>query len=343
MMLSKPLSSILVLLSACTTQPDPLGPQRGEVLALRQKGITLGLFATDSTLESLNYYLPMVEEIQALGATHLSVVVRWVQSQIHSSDIEPMAGITPEDAVFTKVVQRARSLGMEVMVLPTIHLSQQGKGQWRGVLKPANHTAWWKAYQDFIIHYATLAQKAEAQWMVVGSELITMEAQLQNWHALIREVGEVFTGKLTYSANWDHYEPIAFWQDLDAIGLSWYPPRYTGPHPDVVARAQCQKLSDFASVQGRPILFTEVGFPAHGNAATRPWDQQTKTKRSRPEIQAQLWHETLTHWQDCKGLDGLYAWNWFAGQSTVGRTGFGLRGQPAARVLQLWFNTGGER
>ena len=38
----------------------------------------------------------------------------------------------------------------------------------------------------------------------------------------IAYVRQTFKGKLTYSANWDHYSGIGFWDDLDLIGMNSY-------------------------------------------------------------------------------------------------------------------------
>src|SRR3989442_847466 len=56
----------------------------------------------------------------------------------------------------------------------------------------------------------------------LGSELSWSQGRGERWRALIAKVRRAFPGELTYSANWDDYENVGFWDALDLVGLSGY-------------------------------------------------------------------------------------------------------------------------
>ena len=62
----------------------------------------------------------------------------------------------------------------------------------------------------------------------VGTELKAFaKKRPEFWKQLIQKVRTVYSGPLTYAANWDEYHEISFWQDLDYIGCLLY----TSPSP----------------------------------------------------------------------------------------------------------------
>lgn len=309
-----------------------------------RRGVALGLFASTPDPEYQQVlYLPMLREIAALGATDVQLSIRWVQPDVTAVHMAPARGVTPDDATVRALLAEARRLGLRVFVLPIVHLPVQKPGLWRGTLAPANPEAWWAAYRKFILHYATLAA-GQAELLAVGSELVSLERDEARWRALITEVRTVFPGRLTYSANWDHFEPVHFWDALDVIGVSAYWPLATAPGADEASMARAwvgfrTQLERFAAARQRLYVLTEVGFPSHAFAAVRPWDHG---HRGPPDLEAQhrAWRATFRAWHDAPRLAGLFAWNWF-GHGGPADNGYTPRGKPAESLLKFWFSGGG--
>jgi len=44
----------------------------------------------------------------------------------------------------------------------------------------------------------------------------------QEWKKLIQNIRKIYSGQLTYAANFDNYQNIAFWEDLDVMGINAY-------------------------------------------------------------------------------------------------------------------------
>jgi len=108
----------------------------------------------------------------------------------------------------------------------------------------------------------------------------------KKWRVLIAKVRTVFGGKLTYAANFDHYQEVQFWDALDIIGIN----AYFELRPDLrldnlearltdgwrrvfdnIDRFRRQIQSNPAGV--KPILFTELGYTQRRHSTVKPWAQ----------------------------------------------------------------------
>src|SRR5262245_59912665 len=155
-----------------------------------------------------------MEAMQAVGANSVVLPVFWLAHDDTSTAIEPLPYGVPQeayDAAAVEIARRAHARGLAFELLPILKLERLEPGHWRGTLAPKDWSAWWAAYRSFILHHARVAEACRAEIFVVGSELGTTEAQRDLWSALIQEVRSIFHGALLYSANWDHYEAVVFW------------------------------------------------------------------------------------------------------------------------------------
>src|SRR6185437_14398256 len=86
-----------------------------------------------------------------------------------------------------------------------------------------------------IDHYADLAGQGGATMLVIGTELKTMSgsAYTSRWEQIVASVRRRFAGRLTYAANWNEYQQVRFWGDLDYIGVDAYYPLSELPAPTV--------------------------------------------------------------------------------------------------------------
>ena len=202
--------------------------------------------------------------------------------------------------------------------------------------------AWWASYGAFINHYATIGQDAGVSLLAVGSELVSMERHKDRWTALIARVRATFRGRLTYSANWDHFEPVPFWDQLDVVGVTAYQGLSRKSDPtvdDLVAgwAAFRTKLQGWAARNDYKYLFTEVGYPSR-KGAFRPW-AYGEDGPADPELQRKCYEALRLVWQDDPRLQGLYLWNWF-GLGGLQDAGYTPRGKPAEQVLKAWWADG---
>ncbi|MCB9547841.1 MAG: hypothetical protein H6706_18630 [Myxococcales bacterium] len=281
----------------------------------------------------------MVDEIAAEGASHLSVVVQWAQPDVTATTLAPHPKESQPDRVIRRLIRRAHGRGLKVMVFPIIWVEAREVGEWRGTLAPVSPEAWWRSYGAFILHYARLAAEERAEVFSVGSELASMEADEAHWRALIADVRGVFGGQLLYSANWDHYVDVPFWDALDFVGLTAYYTLTDSHDPseaDLTAAWQRIRgdIMPFIEKVGRPLVFTELGYVSQDGVASAPWDYT----RERPvdlEEQRRCFAAFAAAWQDEPALGGVFFWNWWGPGGPTDRW-YTLKGKPALEVVRAW-------
>lgn len=111
---------------------------------------------------------------------------------------------------------------------------------------------------------------------------------LGHWRQLISAVREAYQGKLTYAANFDHYDQVAFWRELDFIGINSYFSLRSNldDHPDTQELLQrfrgawdsiFRQVDSFRAGRGledTPILFTEIGYTFRRHSTVEPWNHE---------------------------------------------------------------------
>lgn len=320
--------------------PEPLARP-----ASFRRGISLGLFAsTSNEQEQRAIYERLLDEITEAGATDVSIVVRWSQETVASSEIRPGEGVTVEDELVRHVLREARARGMRTFLMPIIWLRERKMGVWRGTIRPDDEAQWWAQYTAFIHHYARLAEEEGVGLYSVGSELLSMETELERWVELITSTRALYSGELTYSANWDHFEVPTFWDELDVVGMTAYQELGTKANPDLEDLGRgwspfVQRLSIWAREHDYRYLFTEIGYPSHERGAAYPWNYSANA-RADHVLQAKCYAAMYRQWQSDARLEGLYVWNWFGFRDRSDR-GYTPRGKMAEEILKRWY--GGER
>jgi hypothetical protein len=67
-------------------------------------------------------------------------------------------------------------------------------------------------------------------------------AKDEHWSALITDVRKAYKGKLTYVARADHFEQLAFWNEMDFVGLSGVGDLLADPAKDKARAARATEL-----------------------------------------------------------------------------------------------------
>ncbi len=282
----------------------------------------------------------MVEEIAATGATHLSIVAQWGQPDVHASEVAPHPKETTSDAVVRGVLRQARANGLRVMLFPILWVQKRAIGEWRGTLAPTDAEAWWRSYERFILHYAQMAAEEDVALFSVGSELASLEGDEVRWRRLIAKVRAVYPGRLLYSANWDHYREVPFWDAVDYIGLTAYyrlTEKYDATEAELTAAWAGIKrdLLKWQATIDRPMLFTELGYPSLDGAARAPWDYTQGTAMDHEE-QRRCFEAFTKTWRGETALGGVFFWNWW-GPDDGQNTWYTIKGKPAEKVVRAWF------
>ena len=174
------------------------------------------------------------------------------------------------DAGLTETAAQASTAGIRTMLKPHIWLIEEVEGEWRGTIDfdtEADWIRWEDDYRAFILHYAILAEETGMEAFSLGVELRSAVLERPHfWDQLISEVRTVYSGQLTYGANWyREYEEIGFWSQLDFIGVHAYFPLTASLDPTVDEllegwQPHLETLESLHRMHRKPILFTEIGY-----------------------------------------------------------------------------------
>jgi catechol 2,3-dioxygenase-like lactoylglutathione lyase family enzyme len=126
------------------------------------------------------------------------------------------------------------------------------------------------------------------------------------WRQLIRRIRMLYTGQLTYAANFDQYTEVGFWDELDIISINaYFPLRKTllASHEEYLLEEVLRTgwsqifggIDHFSrqhGLQQKPILFTEIGYTSRKNSTIEPWASQGISLIPSPEgEQAVIWQD----------------------------------------------------
>ena len=120
-------------------------------------------------------------------------------------------------------IRDAHALGLKVMVKPHVWV----QGSWAGTVEPPSPDGWrtwFERYRAALLPIARIAAEESAEALSIGTELekTTQRPGMAGHH---RRGAAGVSGLLTYAAhNVEEAEAVPFWDELDAIGVTLYPP-----------------------------------------------------------------------------------------------------------------------
>jgi len=259
-------------------------------------------------------------------------------------------GYGRQDSLYIAIIRKIRDKGLYVHLKPHLWMSEG----WRSNVSLDSKTEWdnwFRSYSTNMLHYAQMAETAGAELFCIGTELrSSIMEQPKAWCELISKIKAIYSGKLTYAANWhDEYEHVTFWDELDYIGVQAYFPLTEGKNPDLESikkgwEPHLKTLESFSQEHAKPILFTEVGYKSEAAATIKPWEwgntlgilYQKKSDRTQQLAYEALfqmaWHKT---W-----FAGVHIWEWNTQSTREGaktNLNFSPRFKPAENTIAKWF------
>ena len=217
----------------------------------------------------------------------------------------------------------ARKAGVQTMLKPHIWMGRNSGG-WRSDIEMQNEAdweIWFDNYEKFILHYARLAEAQQMPIFCIGTELYKCTNQREaDWRELIAKIREVYSGELTYAANfYKEYEAIQFWDALDYIGVQGYFPLTRKEDPSLADlkkgwRPHYKSLKQFAQRWDRPVIFTELGYRSMRNAAIEPWAWPNRMEFEdndvSAEVQARCYEAFFNVFWEEDWVAGVFFWKW---------------------------------
>ncbi len=280
-----------------------------------------------------------IARAKQFGAKALAVIPFLWQSAPASPHIK--RGSDMPDEELRAAIRQIRAAGLRAVVKPHVWVPQS----WAGAVAPASEDdwrQWFVAYETALLHIARVAAEEKAAALVVGTEL-RRTVQRPEWPVLIDRLRAVFPGPLLYIAhNVEGAEAVPFWDRLDAVGVSLYPP--LGADDDraahrAVIEGVAARIDALAERVGKPVIVGEVGIRSATGAAAMPWQSaEERVAAPAPLLQAQVlgdWLRAL----DRPAVHGVLVWRWLSDPQAGGPkdTDFTVQGKPAEQVLRcVW-------
>ena len=313
------------------------GPQRSRQVPPKQKGIALGLYSEDPGWS----YINLLTEMKQAGASHAAIVVPWYMKTSKDTEIFAHPRFTAPMKTVRRTIKDARKLGMKIFLFPILRVEDKSDGGWRGVLEPKNLDEFFNNYLEYILRFAKLAEELKVPLLCVGSELSSMEVHEGRWREVIAQVRKVYGGEIVYSANWDHYAKVRFFDALDYAGVTGYfELAKEGEEPTVEELVHAWRdvyhtLMRWQHRVGKPLLLTEVGYLSQKNAAAWPWKEGADEALDL-EVQRRCYEAFRRIWNDEPRLAGVYFWNWFGWGGPTSKE-YTPRNKPAAKEVEKWY------
>jgi hypothetical protein len=275
-----------------------------------------------------------------------SISINWLinTDNIHSN-VVTRGPTTPSNEAIILFAQKAITHGFTVGFRPIIDettIMRQGKNEWRGTIRPRDVSIWFQNYGTLIDEYGAIANANGVQFLVIGTELNSMENYPGEWLKVITSLRKIYTGQLTYSAN-QLISKTMPWQALDFISVDAFLKLDAPAHASVnqlidAWQTWVVQITNPAKKLGLPVVFTEIGVAsqASGYQQSWLWDHHTKVDLTDQE---HFYQASCLVWKN--KIAGLYWWvveaNMWMVSDPLQDSSFSPLGKPAEEALTTCF------
>lgn len=236
------------------------------------------------------------------------------EAEVHYSDSSRWWGESING--IKECIKMAQEEGLKTMMKPHVWVIGQG---WPGDFDLSNEEDWkiWEtSYEKYILTFAKLSNSMKVDLFCIGTEYRkAVVKRPEFWKSLIKKVKEVYEGKITYASNWDNYENVVFWNELDFIGIDAYFPLSIEAQPKLEELKTAwsiveKKLKKFSEKYDTKILFTEYGYKSieYTNSGFWRYDEDTVlTNQNNQHVAYEALFESI--WQN-EWMAGGFFWKW---------------------------------
>ncbi len=324
------------------------------------RGFNVPVWAPDFTVA-----LPAINSAAALDANWVALVSHWyVGSAVpytgggifrEAAGTDKGTGRTASDASLGTAIDFAHAAGLKVLLKPHVDWTEGGWRGWFYFQDDPARTDWWTSYRAMMAATVQLAVAHHADGICIGTEFFSINkeaASAAEWIGIIHDIRAAgFTGQLTYAANWGYGADTEYnrpglagvWDQLDFVGVDAYYPLSDEQNPSIDTLVagwrngqNAGKQDHFAQLQslaqrtGKPIVFTEVGYPDKDFSAKDPTNDTPAPPND--ALQARAAAALYAVWGDVPWWGGALWWQAGPVQNT-----HSILGRPISDVLRaVW-------
>jgi hypothetical protein len=286
---------------------------------------------------------------RAVGANWIAVVpygyTRLGTPHVYFDDKRQWWGERPEGV--RETIRLAHAAGIRVMLKPQVYVPRG----WTGALDfPTDYDweTWEKDYTEYLMRYLDIATAEKVELFCIGTEFANaLRKRPQFWLDLIEAVRQRYSGKLTYSSNWDDWPSCPLWPKLDYIGLGGYYPLVDAVTPSVDSLREAWKpiatrLRHFSQYRQKPVIFTEFGYLSVDGCGWRNWELESgiEGRNINHQAQSNCYEAFFSTFRTEPWFAGCFLWKWFPNMQ--GHEGYPERdytpqGKLAEKTLAKWY------
>lgn len=243
-------------------------------------------------------------------------------------------------------INALKQKGIKIMMKPQIWV---WGGEFTGFIKMNTEEEWLQfeeTYSNFILQYAKVAEDTDTELLCIGTELENFVANRPEfWNQLIAKIKKVYSGKLTYAANWNEYTKTPFWNQLDYMGIDAYFPLSDQQTPTVQdCKEGWQKhkieIKAFSEKFNKPILFTEYGYRSVDFTAKAPWNSDIEMVNVNMEAQLNATQALFDEFWNEDWFAGGFIWKWFHNHEKSGSENdnqFTPQNKPVEEIIRTYY------
>ena len=245
-----------------------------------------------------------------------------------------------------ETIRLAHEAGLKVLLKPQLYVP----GSWPGALDFSTEKEWvkWEGdYKKYLMTFVHIADSMDVEMLAIGTEFKhSVKTRLWYWEGLICDVKSVYNGLITYAANWDSFDQLGIWKDVDVVGIDAYFPLLDTATPDVddlnkAWEKVLQKIRAFQHTVDKPIVFTEYGYLSVDGCAYNTWELEERVMETpiNEEAQANAIQSVFETFSKEDYWIGGFLWKWFPHMK--GHEGYVSRdytpqGKKAENVIRHW-------
>ncbi|MEM1137491.1 MAG: hypothetical protein AAGI07_16750 [Bacteroidota bacterium] len=259
-----------------------------------------------------------LDTLKKIGANSISIVpYSYMRNPEKPTPFPiPNSAGSENDAAVIHSIYQAKARNFKILLKPQVWV---GRNSWPGDVGMKNEADWlefFEHYYQWIRHYALMAEIHEVDALCLGVEFSKATLKhTEKWREIIEEIRKIYSGKITYSANWgEEFEKLQFWDALDYVGISCYYPLSKEDTPNDKALKRgfervLNKLEKVSKTYSKPVLLTEIGF----RSITAPWKQpyDYPDEQNADELGQQRCYEVVFNClKDENWCKGMFWWKW---------------------------------
>lgn len=344
--------------------------RRKEIFSKRIKGMNFGFLNKRGYYET-DFAKTQPELMRSLGVNCVTLNLNVCQERYSSTKVFLDFRYSAGECELLEMAQRLHDCGIMVILKPNItcldgqamcNVSFPEIGRQIEGIEVDYRSLWFESYTECLLCCARLAEKMNAEALLLGAELLGVEGERwgngmdEYWLRIISEVRKIYGGALSYEFTFlsrKQYE-LRWFSELDFLSYSYYPPACPVEHVDdpennpnytreqmydyLLPRAN--KIRSIIDRFQKPILFTEYGVRSAHGCVQRPFNFTWKTSYDGEE-QANYLLASADVFKPIEQWMGFLWWKWDETQNRphyVGEhgedKGFTILGKPSEKAFK---------